>query len=143
MLYLTYSKNGIPLLFSAENTEYIVLYIKSQIKSVAIHQPRLTATLPGRLTDAFNSLPRLETVIITQPTAIHNLPHPNSVRCMKLHHTSQVQRRLAMGGVHKRPGRDRRVIHGHSYRILSYTSGKPRGTHTSPWSECRMYCVIC
>ena len=53
---------------------------------MAIHQPRLTATLPGRLTDAFNSLPRLETIIITQPTAIHDLPHPNSVRCMKLHY---------------------------------------------------------
>ena len=49
-----------------------------------IQNPRLTFTLPGRLTDAFNSLPRLETVIMRNPTALHCFPHPSSVHCLKL-----------------------------------------------------------
>ena len=36
--------------------------------------------------DSLNSLLRLETLIITQPTAVSSLPHPNSVRCMKIHY---------------------------------------------------------
>ena len=49
-----------------------------------INNPRLTSTLPGRLTEALNSLPRLETVIIGDPTALHCFPHPSSVQCLKL-----------------------------------------------------------
>ena len=40
--------------------------------------------MPGRLTDAFNSLPRLETVAISDPTALHSFPHPTSLRSLKL-----------------------------------------------------------
>ena len=53
--------------------------------------------------------------------------------------STKVQRRLAMGGFHKRPGRDRRVIHWHSYRIIRF---KSRGKHTCSWWECRMYRVV-
>ena len=49
-----------------------------------IQNPRLTSTLPGRLTDAFNSLQRLETVTISDPTALHSFPHPSSLRSLKL-----------------------------------------------------------
>ena len=49
-----------------------------------IQNARLTSTLPGRLTDAFNSLPRLETVTISDPTALHSFPHPSSLRSLKL-----------------------------------------------------------
>ena len=56
------------------------------MKSVEIRQPRLTSTLPGRLTDALNSLPHLETLIINQPTAVNSLPRPNCLRCLKIHY---------------------------------------------------------
>ena len=49
-----------------------------------LHNPRLTFTLPERLSDAFNSFPRLERVIIDNPTALHCFPHPRSVQCLKL-----------------------------------------------------------
>ena len=49
-----------------------------------IQNPRLTSKLAGRLTDAFNSLPRLETVTISDPTALHSFPHPSSLRSLKL-----------------------------------------------------------
>ena len=65
----------------------VVLYsfrTSFQIKSVTILQPRLTATLPTRLTDAFNSLPHLHNLTIRSPTAINGLPHPTLVSCLKL-----------------------------------------------------------
>ena len=49
-----------------------------------IQNPRLTSTLPARLTDAINSLPRLETVTISDPTALHSFPHPSSLCSLKL-----------------------------------------------------------
>ena len=49
-----------------------------------IQNPRLTSKLPERLTDAFNALPQLETVTISDPTALHSFPHPSSLRSLKL-----------------------------------------------------------
>ena len=53
---------------------------------MANQNPRLTSTLLERLRDVFNSLPQLETVIITHSAALNRLPYPKSVRHMKLHY---------------------------------------------------------
>ena len=63
---------------------FLIVNKSTQINSVEIQNPRLTSILPRRLTDAFNSLPRLETVTILDPTALHSFPHPRSLRTLKL-----------------------------------------------------------
>ena len=49
-----------------------------------MNHPRLTSTLPGRLTDVFNSMKGLQRMTITSPSAIDSLPHPTSLRCLEL-----------------------------------------------------------
>ena len=57
-----------------------------QITSLEIVTPRLSSTLSNRLTSGLNSLPYLHTVTITNPSLVESLPHPQSVRCLKLHY---------------------------------------------------------
>ena len=62
----------------------IQLFSLVQIISIEIQNPRLISTLPGRLTDAFKSLNKLQNLVIENPISVESLPHPTSVCCLKL-----------------------------------------------------------
>ena len=51
-----------------------------------IETPRLTSTLPGRLTDCLDDFKNLRTFVITNPIAIESLPSLPALCCLKLHY---------------------------------------------------------